>query len=333
MTSVKWDELQMLERIGSGAFGDIFRCRWRGTMVAAKVINVAKVKSEERDLALSDFRKETNFLQQLRHPNVCMLLGYTLTEHEHEVMLSELMQCSLLDVFKTLHARVKEDERRLPMKRALRYAIMFAQGMNYLHLCSPPIIHRDLKPANLLLDFSDTLKVADFGLDKLRPDVKTKRKPPGAAGSGSGGDDDDVVCMTGETGSYRFMAPEVFRHEQYSEKVDVYSFALILYNMLSGHAPWPDKGGVVAVAGAALRGSRPEIPRHWDETMIALIQSCWVEPAEVRPSFTAILDQLHAFHQTTFKVSYEASFKVAAPEAAPAPAPQGAGCAPGCVVC
>ena len=67
--------------------------------------------------------------------------------------------------------------------------------------------------------------------------------------------------------------------------------------------------------------------------MIALIQSCWVEPAEVRPSFTAILDQLHAFHQTTFKVSYEASFKVAAPEAAPAPAPQGAGCAPGCVVC
>ena len=65
-----------------------------GTMVAAKVINVAKVKSEERDLALSDFRKETNFLQQLRHPNVCMLLGYTLTEHEHEVMLSELMQCS-----------------------------------------------------------------------------------------------------------------------------------------------------------------------------------------------------------------------------------------------
>ena len=163
------------------------------------------------------------------------------------------------------------------MKRALRYAIMFAQGMNYLHLCSPPIIHRDLKPANLLLDFSDTLKVADFGLAKLRPDVKTKRKPPGAAGSGSGGDDDDVVCMTGETGSYRFMAPEVFRHEQYSEKVDVYSFALILYNMLSGHAPWPDKGGVVAVAGAALRGSRPEIPRHWDETMIALIQSCWVK--------------------------------------------------------
>ena len=133
-------------------------------------------------------------------------------------------------------------------------------------------------------------------------------------------------------GTCAYKAPEAF-NDEFTRASDVYSFALILYNMLSGHAPWPDKGGVVAVAGAALRGSRPEIPRHWDETMIALIQSCWVEPAEVRPSFTAILDQLHAFHQTTFKVSYEASFKVAAPEAAPAPAPQGAGCAPGCVVC
>ena len=132
--------------------------------------------------------------------------------------------------------------------------------------------------------------------------------------------------MTGETGSYRFMAPEVFRHEQYSEKVDVYSFALILYNMLSGHAPWPDKGGVVAVAGAALRGSRPEIlatgTRRWSLDPVVLGRA-----RRSAPSFTAILDQLHAFHQTTFKVSYEASFKVAAPEAAPAPAPQGAGCA------
>ena len=283
MTSVKWDELQMLERIGSGAFGDIFRCRWRGTMVAAKVINVAKVKSEERDLALSDFRKETNFLQQLRHPNVCMLLGYTLTEHEHEVMLSELMQCSLLDVFKTLHARVKEDERRLPMKRALRYAIMFAQGMNYLHLCSPPIIHRDLKPANLLLDFSDTLKVADFGLAKLRPLPKS--------GASNGGASEPFV-MTGETGSYRFMAPEVFRHEEYSEKVDVYSFAMVTYNMLHGAAPWAHLNGVAAAKAAALDLDRPPVPRHWDARLASLLKDAWAADADARPSFAQVLTRL-----------------------------------------
>ena len=316
-TQASWDEVELIEKIGAGAFGNIFKARWRGTPVAAKVLK-AEGSAEDKKLALRDLRVECAILRQLRHPHICMLLGACL-EAGHETMLSELMRCSMAEVLKTY-----QEGDRMPKSKAIKYSRQFAMGMNYLHLCSPPIIHRDLKPANLLLDFSDTLKVADFGLAKLRPLPKS--------GASNGGASEPFV-MTGETGSYRFMAPEVFRHEQYSEKVDVYSFALILYNMLSGHAPWPDKGGVVAVAGAALRGSRPEIPRHWDETMIALIQSCWVEPAEVRPSFTAILDQLHAFHQTTFKVSYEASFKVAAPEAAPAPAPQGAGCAPGCVVC
>ena len=57
-----------------------------------------------------------------------------------------------------------------PLIRAL-LATALAQGMNYLHTCKPPILHRDLKPANLLLDFSDTLKVSDFGLAKLRPEL------------------------------------------------------------------------------------------------------------------------------------------------------------------
>lgn len=80
-------------------------------------------------------------------------------------MISELMRCSLLDVFRALLV----EGGTMALRRSLRYAIQFAQGMNYLHTCKPYILHRDLKPANLLLDFSDTLKVSDFGLAKLRP--------------------------------------------------------------------------------------------------------------------------------------------------------------------
>ena len=120
-------------------------------------------------------------------------------------------------------------DKLFPIWRTARYAIQFAQGMNYLHTCNPPILHRDLKPANLLIDFTNVLKVSDFGLAKLRPTRAEKGTPAKAEAY-------QPYLMTGETGSYRFMAPEVFRHEPYGRPVDIYSFAMILYNMLSGAA-------------------------------------------------------------------------------------------------
>jgi serine/threonine protein kinase len=153
-------------------------------------------------------------------------------------MVSELMACSLLDILKT--GCLVEDKPALSQKVAVRYAVQLSQGMNYLHTCNPPIIHRDLKPENLLLDYSGTIKVwyilsggvllatrasqdttscpltvpmprldaqvADFGLARLRPE-----RTPGV--------DPTKTMMTGETGSYRFMAPEIFRHEAYDECV------------------------------------------------------------------------------------------------------------------
>jgi serine/threonine protein kinase len=155
-----------------------------------------------------DFRIETQILSQLRHPNICMMLGYSATK-DFEVMISELMQCSLLDVFNAHRV----NGTKMTKKKQLRYAIELCKGMNYLHTCKPPILHRDLKPANLLLDFRDTLKVTDFGLAKIRPEKKMDADSTMET---------DKFIMTGETGSYRFMAPEVFRHEEYNEAVDVY---------------------------------------------------------------------------------------------------------------
>ena len=173
----------MIERIGSGAFGEIYKCRWRGILVAAKCIKSTKIlkewqqqkesvrkastdgiaengtgdalgvsrsridatnshgmDEEEIAMALADFRQEVSILRKLRHPNVCMLLAYSTTEN-FEVMVSELMKCSLLDVFKAniLHNTA------MPKRKQVVYAQQLAQGMNYLHTCKPPIIHRDLK--------------------------------------------------------------------------------------------------------------------------------------------------------------------------------------------
>ena len=122
---VEFTELEMIDKIGAGAFGEIFKCRWRGTLVAAKCIKSAKIVSmwkkdlggsdrgaksnederdrnkamteDEMDTALEDFRQETMILRSLRHPNICMLLAYSTTQN-YEVMISELMKCSLWDI-------------------------------------------------------------------------------------------------------------------------------------------------------------------------------------------------------------------------------------------
>lgn len=298
---VAFADLEMVDRIGKGAFGEIYKCRWKGTLVAAKCIKSARIRKEwlraqtllriergqdidealhecdeadmdddEKDMAMADFRREISLLKSLRHPNIVLLLAYSVTENM-EVMISELMRCSLLDI---LNAHIIN---RTKMKKndQIVYATHLARGMLYLHTCKSPIIHRDLKPANLLIDNSGVLKVADFGLSKVRPDP---RKAEG-----------DTFNMTGETGSYRFMAPEVFRHEPYTEAVDIYSYSMILFFLLDGKAPWSHLNGLVAAKKAAEFGDRPVIPRHWDQRLQGLLQECWNENPQVRLPFDKIL--------------------------------------------
>jgi hypothetical protein len=171
---VNFDELDLIDRIGSGAFGEIYKCRWRGTLVAAKIIKSAKIRHDwlnkrmleeikqgndvstcikemdaadrdlnqsDKDEAIADFRREISVLKSLRHPHIVLLLAYSTTAN-HECLISELMKCSLLDVFK---AHIVQGT-KMQHRQQIAYATQLALGMNYLHTCKPPIVHRDLKP-------------------------------------------------------------------------------------------------------------------------------------------------------------------------------------------
>jgi len=304
---VDFSELEMIERIGSGAFGEIYKCRWRGILVAAKCIKASKIQKgwllkkqsrsiadrveaisqaritdEEKELALEDFRKETAIMRRLRHPNIVMMLAYSHTD-DVEVMISEICRCSLLDIFRANSI----NNTHLPKRTQIIYAQQLAAGMNHLHKSRPPIIHRDLKPANLLIDFSGTLKIADFGLAKIRPNPEQNEV--------------EAFQMTGETGSYRFMAPEVFRHEEYSETVDVYSYAMIFYYMLRGIPPWSGLSGVDAATKAAVDGERPLIPRDVDDRLSTLLKRCWDENPKARPGFDGIIISLTMYSHDVYK--------------------------------
>ncbi|KAJ1454509.1 kinase-like domain-containing protein, partial [Pelagophyceae sp. CCMP2097] len=268
---IDWADVRVGDKIGGGSFGVVYKATWNRTPVACKSLLRAST-NEQRALALADFMIEASILRQLRHPNICMLLGYCTVEG-HELMVTELMRCSLLDILKA--AKAHEGHATLTKARALRYMRELARGMNYLHTCSPPILHRDLKPANLLLDASNTLRISDFGLATIRRNTSSN----------------PLLDLTGETGSFRFMAPEVYKHQPYGRPVDVYSFAMIAFNLLAVHAPWAELAGDRA-ARLASRGERPIMPRNWDEKIQQLLKCAWAHESVMRPSFAALLDML-----------------------------------------
>ncbi|XP_019420319.1 PREDICTED: serine/threonine-protein kinase STY46-like [Lupinus angustifolius] len=176
-----------------------------------------------------------------------------------------------------LHQYLKE-KGSLNAATAINFSMDIARGMAYLHNEPNVIIHRDLKPRNVLLvnSSADHLKVGDFGLSKL---IKVQSSH-------------DVYRMTGETGSYRYMAPEVFKHRRYDKKVDVFSFAMILYEMLEGEPPFANLEPYEGAKRAA-EGHRPTIrEKGYTPELIELTEQCWAADMNQRPSFIDILKRL-----------------------------------------
>lgn len=168
---------------------------------------------------------------------------------------------------------------------ALKLALDIARGMNYLHEHKPEaIIHRDLEPENILRDDSGHLKVADFGLSKLMKFTKTvKEDRP----------------FTRQEDSWRYVAPEVLKHEEYDTKVDVFSFALILQEMIEGCPPFSTKQEI-EVAKAYVANERPPFrasQKLYAHGLRELIGDCWEEQPTRRPTFRQIIIRLEEINR------------------------------------
>eukprot|EP00899_Mesostigma_viride_P001785 jgi/Mesvir1/11607/Mv00016-RA.1 len=240
LASGKWEweidptELNLSQgvRIGRGAFGEIIKLKWRGTEVAVKKM-LANIEHEEQ--ALKEFRDEISLLPKLLHPHIVQFLGGVTLSHPLMIVTEFCGNGNLHDIM---------SRGRLRQLQVVNYALDIARGVNYLHLRKPaPIVHRDLKPRNILVADSGHLKVGDFGLSKLLQTTNMEEQ----------------YQMTGETGSYRYMAPEVFKHKPYDKSVDVYSFAIILYEMVEGAPAYQYTPPAVAASAAALNGLRPKM--------------------------------------------------------------------------
>ncbi|XP_057870141.2 integrin-linked protein kinase 1 isoform X2 [Cryptomeria japonica] len=245
--------------------------KWNGTKVAVKILDKHYCSDSE---SMKSFCNELTLLQKIRHPNVVQFIG-AVTQNVPMMIIAEYLPNGDLSSY------LKKKGRLQPVK-AVRFALEIARGMNYLHECKPgAIIHCDLKPKNILRDSGGHLKVTDFGLGKLLKVSSDKVK-------------ESHIRPLNDT-SRLYMAPEVYKNEDFDRSVDVFSFCLILYEMIEGTAPFHPNLPEEASRMMALEDKRPPFKlksKNCPGELKELIQECWDRNPLVRPTFAEIIVRL-----------------------------------------
>ncbi|KAI3743502.1 hypothetical protein L1987_61212 [Smallanthus sonchifolius] len=261
---IPWTDMVLKEKIGEGSFGTVCRADWNGEDVAVKTLSLEQDFHPER---FNEFWREVAIMRRLQHPNIVLFMGVVTQPPNLSIVTEYLPRGSL---FSLLHKpgpkKILDERHRLMM------AFDVAKGMNYLHKRNPPIVHRDLKSPNLLVDKNYTVKVADFGLSRLKANT--------------------FLSSKSAAGTPQWMAPEVLNDDPSDEKSDVYSFGVILWELVTLQMPWSNLKAAQVVAAVGYKHKRLEIPRDVNRQVAALIEACWATEPWKRPSFASIMESL-----------------------------------------
>ncbi len=272
---ISTEHVSIVGILGEGAFGTVHKGRWRGTTVAVKTLKRLQNATADK-VALAEFRTELAMIQHLHHPHIVQFLGVMTSPADGAPMLvTEFMEHgSLADWFRKPGS--------LTDAQGLELCLDCCRGMTYLHGRNPnPVLHRDLKPNNLMITAGMRLKIGDFGLSKT---LSVRNRLPQ--------DTSQAYKLTGETGSYRFMAPEVFRHEYYGPPVDVYAFSMVAFQMWHHQVPFEGMSPVDAARAAAFERRRPVVGAHIHKELADVIRDCWQPNPNSRPTFEEVINRL-----------------------------------------
>uniref|UniRef100_A0A453HV54 non-specific serine/threonine protein kinase n=1 Tax=Aegilops tauschii subsp. strangulata TaxID=200361 RepID=A0A453HV54_AEGTS len=230
--------------IHAGSCGTVYHALWYGSDVAVKVFS----RQEYSEEMIRTFRQEVSLMKKLRHPNIILFMGAVASQERLCIVTEFLPRGSLFRL-------LRKTTGKLDPRRRVHMAIDIARGMNYLHSSSPTVVHRDLKSSNLLVDKNWTVKVADFGLSRLK--IETF-----------------LTTKTGK-GTPQWMAPEVLRNEPSNEKSDVYSYGVVLWELVTQKIPWDTLNTMQVIGAVGFMDHRLEIPSDIDPQWVSMIESCW----------------------------------------------------------
>eukprot|EP01036_Dinobryon_divergens_P032454 gene32454-42044_t len=271
-----------MQYLAKGSNSSVYRAKYNNADV------VVKIPKENSRNSLQDLRTERTMLIRISHPNIINIIGTGESPNEFislEFLGGGTLKSLLYDkprIFQLMEAAVAlfTVDTNDKLKQILLMARDIASALYYLHDRFHPdacIIHRDLKPDNVGFTDNMQLKLFDFGLMTCvkRPTLAT-----------------DMYQMSGCTGSPRYMAPEVAQRKPYNHKVDVYSFGILFWEMLTGTRPFDGFNMEDFMREVVNRNCRPKIPETLSAELSNLLSACWTKDPAARPSFENILTTL-----------------------------------------
>ncbi|XP_067098751.1 LOW QUALITY PROTEIN: mitogen-activated protein kinase kinase kinase 12-like [Osmerus mordax] len=268
-----------LEELWEVPFEEISDLQWVGSGAQGAVF-LGKFHGE--DVAVKKVRdlKETDIkhLRKLKHPNIITFKGICTQAPCYCILMEYCAQGQLYEVLRA--------GRKITPSLLMEWSMGIAGGMNYLHLHK--IIHRDLKSPNMLITYDDAVKISDFGTSKELSDKSTKMS---------------------FAGTVAWMAPEVIRNEPVSEKVDIWSFGVVLWEMLTGEVPYKDVDSSAIIWGVGNNSLQLPIPESCPDGFKLLLRQCWSCKPRNRPSFRQILLHLDIASADIMSTPQETYFK------------------------
>ncbi|GAQ92026.1 Protein kinase superfamily protein [Klebsormidium nitens] len=284
-------DVELGEVLGKGSTATVYKSRWHGLDVAVKVLDPSCFD----DLgSLTSFCRELELFSTQRHPHILPFLAGTLDIPHKCYVVTSLMDSTMTMWLHGCSERKSTRQIPLPpMKDRLRVGLEVALALQHLHEQKPMIIHRDLKPSNVFIGGNGHAFLSDFGFARLlRP-----------------GD----ISMTRATGTFMYMAPEVIRSDKYDQRCDVYSFGVLLNEVLCGYPPFIEvRQAPFQIAEAVVKaGIRPFLVKtDADPRVIDLIKMCWTQDPDGRPPMSHVTTTLREILADVHKGKKSRSGKV-----------------------
>ncbi|KAF7207375.1 tyrosine-protein kinase FRK [Nothobranchius furzeri] len=262
--------IQLSKKLGTGQFGEVYQGLWNGTTsVAVKTLKPGTMDT-------SDFLREAQLMKKLRHPKLIQLYAVCTTEEPIYIITELMKNGSLLDYLQ------KDKGTSLRISDQIEMSAQVASGMAYLE--SQNYIHRDLAARNVLVGENNICKVADFGLARVF--MKENEY-----------EDEDCVYEPKEGTKFpvKWTAPEAINGNRYTIKSDVWSFGILLYEIMTfGQMPYPGMSNIQAVQWLS-KGHRMACPPKCPKVLHDIMLKCWKENESDRPTFETLQWQLEDF--------------------------------------